>query len=778
MLFRHSKIFISTLSIVMFLGNYATPITIDAATKTYSFSANSNKTQTQTFALPTDFVSMNSVKVNTGDVSYSIEEGNIKITVSNGDAVSKESFHNDKLHLLPDYTATIYSDTNNFDNTIIYETSDGFSGSLSLKASPYVSSGEVTTGTQMNVSVTQKSSVNDFPNTILYDENSFKGTLSKNGSPTRLLVSGGSYTQDSKTATTTLDNSANSFGSTTVYDDGNYRGTLSKNGTSTQYVASGSYTPAQSKTVSQNKTSSSNSFASTISYSDGSGYSGTLSKNGSVTSTVVSGSYTAAQSKTVSQSKTSSTNSFANTISYNSDGYSGTLSKSGSVTSTVVSGSYTAAQSKTVSQSKTSTTNSFASTISYNSGGYSGTLSKDGSVTSKVTSGEAPKSLAVEFTISGICDDYFYWDANKKKWWDDPDDMGYSDAIGSLWVKPASGQLPIASGTFKGLNVVSGFDHSTATRPTGGTTLKMQITKNGYTYSGTINSVSGTMADCETSTTPTSLGIKGTTHKQQYTIKNGTTPSRKFSGTLYTPDTRKYEYTQKYSGTVTKPAVDTRVYSYTQNYSGTVTKPAVDTRVYSYTQNYSGTVTKPAVDTRVYAYKQNYSGEATRYLKVTETLQSDTDSFPSSITYENQNGYKGTLSKSGNAILDDDLYEQNYTGYIYSQTIDNSEYEYSQLYSGTVSQEGEDSRVWAADYTGTLYKGGIDYTNEQYAYTVTLDYDTTKHSNCSYLGVSTPSTTVLNYKPKCTTLNNGTDNLYSFFYDFKVTGISNVQAGK
>ena len=624
--------FLSSLATFSLLGTCAIPV--NAATKVYTFPASTEQTQTLTFDLPTDLVSVNSVKSNTGIATYSVEGGKIKITVTDGNPASKESFYNDKLHLLPDYTATIYSDTNNFSNTINYVTPDGYSGTLTMSGSAYVSDGEEVSGPKMDISVTQKSPVNDFPATISYEKDLFKGILNKSGTVQQIKVSGDSYSKDSKTATTTIKNSTNSFSSTTTYDDGTYRGTLSKNKESEKYVASGTLTKSETKIANQSQTSNTNSFPSTISYSDSSGFKGTLKK----------------------------------------------------------------------------TTDP---------------------VTSKLVSGEAPKSLEVYTRIGpGICDDHFYWNSNTKKWEDNPD--GY---LGGSWVEPQSGALPIASGEFKGLDVIAGFDHSTATTTTGTTHLQMQITKNGYKYTGKLVSVAGTSAPCDTGgKRPTHTGK---THMERYTIR-GTIEYREFSGTLKTADTRKYEYTQKYSGNVTKPEVDTRVW----------------------------------------AYKQDYSGEATRYLKVTETLQSDTNSFPSSITYENQNGYKGTLSKSGNAVLDDDVYEQNYTGYIYSQSVDNREYEYSQLYKGTVSQENEDNRVWAADYTGTLYKGGDDYRNEQYAYTVTLDYGTEKTSNCSYLGVSPSSTTILNFIPKCTTIDDGTKNLYSFYYDFKVTGISNIQAGK
>lgn len=759
---------LSSLFIINFFSMYAVPVR--AASIIYTFPTSSEQTQTQTFTLPTDLVSLNSVQVNTGNVTYSVEDGKIKITVSNGDVISKESFYNDKLHLLPDYTATIYSENNDFKDTITYETTDGYSGFLSLVGQPYVSSGEVISGAQMNVSITQKSPENNFPDTILYDEDSFKGILSKNGSPTKIKVSGGTHTKDTKTATSTLDNSNNSFSSTLLYDDGNYRGTLSKLGASTKYVASGSYTEAKNKDVTQNQTSTTNSFPNTVSYSDGSGYSGTLSKDGVATASVISntrksltveftiaglcddyffwdadrkiwldgvdgvvaalwtvpqdgefplksGDFKGLDIQPAFDFSTSVAPNAAThfDVQFKKDGYT----YYGRVNN--VPGSAAGCDTNNIRPTHTGTKHMEVSTIKgtmeYRS--FKGTLYTN----------EAPKSLDIEIELSEICNDHFFWDEANQKWLDGVD--GY---VNANYVRPAEGEFPLKSGEFIGLDIQPGFDLSTAVSPNNATKYDVQITKDGYTYYGTLKNIPGAYSTCETPTRPTH---KGSYNLEKYSVQ-GVSPYRGFAGTLYTEDTRKYQYTQKYSGTVTKPAVDTRVY----------------------------------------AYKQTYSGEATRYLKITETLQSETDSFPSSITYEDQNGYKGTLSKYGDAILDEDVYEQSYTGYIYSQTVDNTEYEYSQLYNGTVNQESDDNRVWAADYTGTLYKGGEDYTNHQYSYTVTLDYGTEKTSKCSYLGISPSSISTLNYVPKCTTLDNGSEDLYSFFYDFKVTGISNIQVGK
>lgn len=49
-------------------------------------------------------------------------------------------------------------------------------------------------------------------------------------------------------------------------------------------------------------------------------------------------------------------------------------------------------------------------------------------------------------------------------------------------------------------------------------------------------------------------------------------------------------------------------------------------------------------------------------------------------------------------------------------------YNYNVAYSGSVTKPASDNRVYAQNYSGTIYKGGNYYDNHKYAYTVTIDY--------------------------------------------------------
>lgn len=716
----------SSFSTIALLGVSSEPI--NAATKTYTFSDGS-ETQSKTFILPSDFISLNSIKVNSGNVSYNIKGDEIKITVSNGEATSNTPFYNDKLYLLPNYITTIYSDSNNFANTIDYETSDGYSGKLALTGSPYVSNGSVTPGAQMTVTTTETSSANDFPETILYEKDRFKGILNKLGSATQTLISGGSFTKQTKNGTLSLTSSTNSFPATTLYDDGNYRGNIAKATTLKYGVISGKETPAETKWVT-----------------------GQTSAN------------------------------------YNSGGYTGTLSKYIYSTTTVPE------DTKTV-------------TLIVN---RSGTCYNDGSSTWRACA-------AAEFPhIVGTANAYYYSDAEGYKgglttvYYKYGQQVDYYDSTGHnthytwqrTWVFNGEVTKPGSTRTeYRYQGTVT--KAATDTRAYGNSTSTYGILSGSYTPSDT-KWVTG-----QTSANYNSGGYTGTldkyvsgktyvpaqtkTYTKTYTMTgrcddNGRTadwdkcsvypgdPQNQYitdggySGTIrYVPNS--YTYDQTCWETNCKGFTWTRTWTM----SGTLTKPGYYEDAYAY----QGYVTKSANDARFFGYTQDYSGEAVKYLKVTQALQSDINSFPNTLEYQDQNGYSGTLDKTGSVVNDNGVYEQNYTGYIYSQTIDNRVYGWSQQYQGTVSQEDIDSRVWAAEYSGDLYKGGQDYSNKQYDYTVTIDYSTTKPSNCSYLGISPITTdTIKNYVPLCTTLDDGSEKLYSFYYDFIVTGISNVQAGK
>ncbi|GEC93836.1 Ig-like domain-containing protein [Brevibacillus brevis] len=183
------------------------------------------------------------------------------------------------------------------------------------------------------------------------------------------------------------------------------------------------------------------------------------------------------------------------------------------VTINVSDGSYTryttssSTASKTVSDTRTSSTDSFSSTISYNDGTYSGTLSKSGSSTSYVVSGSPPGQKTASDTRS----------ASHERAVDCS--QAQSGALANL---PAS---------------VSYSD--------------------GEGYSGVLQRTGTSVGSC-----------------QRYYYGDGRY--------LYTASA-----TGNYSGQVSKP--DTRVYNYSQSYSGTVYGPSQTYFTYYYA--YTVTVT-------------------------------------------------------------------------------------------------------------------------------------------------------------------------------------------
>ncbi|MFB8425026.1 hypothetical protein ACFC4S_23705 [Priestia megaterium] len=170
--------------------------------------------------------------------------------------------------------------------------------------------------------------------------------------------------------------------------------------------------------------------------------------------------------------------------------------------------------------------------------------------------------------------------------------------------------------------------------------------------------------------------------------------------------------------------------------------------------NYSGTLTplSPA-----YVVSGSYTPPSNKTVTVSQTV-SNPSYLPDKLEY-NKNNYSGTLFKNNNYVV-------NING------------DYVQYYSGTVYSKDNDTRKWRQDYSGEVYKGGTDYKNYKYSYTVTITYKAASSSavNCSYKGTSPPSVTTTNFRPKCVTLDDGSSNLYTIKYTFSVTGISDVGA--
>ena len=328
------------------------------------------------------------------------------------------------------------------------------------------------------------------------------------------------------------------------------------------------YSEILSKNIYKSVTSSSNSFNSSLPYSDDEGYSGTYYKDGS--STVISGS--APIGKTASDYDTSYSNSFSSRLYYNDGTYSGYLDKDGS--SWVISGS--APKSKTVSSSETNSSGSFSSYKSYDDGTYSGTLYKDGSKTtskvSKSVSGRASKGI----NFGKICLDpggkeanpnysdstfvasnmatWKYWNKPSPKWSAyqqfDTKEVTSSSSFRATWDGSGSNWRVIYAyyddGDYKGDLSASYIETKHTSLP-----LYEMTPSNGYKIPYV-----GKHSNLDDYTIRYSLS--GTVYATRYT--------QKYSGTVYTEDTRKWR--QDYSGTVyTK---DTRVWE--QDYSGVAYK--------------------------------------------------------------------------------------------------------------------------------------------------------------------------------------------------------------
>ena len=296
-----------------------------------------------------------------------------------------------------------------------------------------------------------------------------------------------------------------------------------------------------SKSVTSSRTSDTNSFAATFPYTDGSGYTGTLPKSGSAF--VISGVFTPYATKTVTQEIVQASNSgFPATKSYNDGEYSGTLNAQASVEQRVKSGS--APVSKTATNYRTSSSNSFAATMPYDDGTYSGTLNKSGS--SYVQSGSY--TAGSTYNQSG--------------------DISWAGC-------PAKSGETTISCSWYGLHRVASGEYYTK--------LATRYYGYGYPYWEAIDAAN--TADSR------KLAIG------QLVIIPEWSFDRRINTSLVNAGFH-------YKATYQRPATDTRVYR--QNYSGTVWTD--DTRVYEYAKDYTGTVSRPESDTRV--WQQNYSGTA------------------------------------------------------------------------------------------------------------------------------------------------------------------------
>lgn len=496
---------------------------------------------------------------------------------------------------------------------------------------------------------------------------------------------------------------------------------------------------------------------------------------------------------------------FQNTVSYDDGSYAGTLNKSGSPILTSQTGIYTPAVTQYLQDVRTNTTNVFPNSISYNSGGVSATLYKSGiarAADSKVVTGQNKISRYKK-------DVYVYTEAG----WQFAESLSsqypfkyyYSDKDGYFgWLDIKETDITI---------------HKENAWPTsksiGDIFIKREYTRY-YEYEGTVTRLAGTtrttfketkVPNYETAVvlakdiniqpdySPTESGYwtqissvdSGVKYIYIYAPSHG-----RFSPGYYVKKTGGSASTYLNAGGWLSQYGDTwDFWDYYNNHSGSngfdssVTGLQFKTMFITnwtwtaierdYTQHYSGiNTTNSGSDTRVVKYQQNYSGDVVRYITPTVTVGNIDNNFAASINYVDRSGFKGTISKSGTATQSSDgQYVQNYSGRVYSQTFDNTSYEYTQYYTGTVSNGDIDTRIWRANYSGTAYKGEYEPANEKYVYNVVVNYSVMSGSaTCSYKHISPPSTTVSNYVPKCITVTKPNNDLYKMLYNFSVTGIS------
>ncbi|WP_341285432.1 hypothetical protein [Priestia megaterium] len=706
-----------------------------AATKqiNISFPESTSQKQTKTITLPSDFDSVSSATVNTGDISYEVDGSQMTVTVDNGTYTSRDSYTNPQAEQKHVDTMQ-YNSTNSFPSTYSFTDYDGFSGTLNASGAPYVTSGSYSAGSSKTVTETQTStSTSNFPSTMTYDKDGYTGTLSKSGTPTKSITNGESFPAEDKSVTESLTSNTNSFPSTISYNKDGFSGTLTGG---TPYVKSGSYTPKQTKVINDTKTGTDlSAIPDSIEYSDASGYVGTLTKNSDL---VI---------------KETKTENYTTTTTLSTDSYDRPTS------SPTPLGYWTNIETQT-GVDYIYVWNKISNQFSK---GYYVKDSSDSQACNdwSVLSGFTP-NWSCQYTWWDYYDNHggksnfdinnstFYKStAYAKKWVWTKIDRTYTQTYSGTVTKAASKKTAsLNNQKFTNLSDIpdtipysdgSGY---TATLGKNGSYRVVDVETPNYTSA----IVTGRDPNEKPRTgNPTQFGYwvkgdsiggldrvypnhrdSGTASSGWYISKTGN-PCPSGSTNLWIRSgigfECRYDWWDYYNNNGGDSAFDVR-------YGDFSTMPGYATEWFwtkidrTYYQDYSGTaITPEPLDTRVW-----------------------------------QNDYTGTVNKPAS---------------------DTREYIYTQYYTGTVSGDNVDTRVWRQDYSGTAYKSATDYTNYKYAYNAAITYNVTNTSGgttigpCSYKGMSPASTTLSNYLPKCVTLDSGSNNLYLFKYDFIVTGISN-----
>lgn len=148
---------------------------------TITFAESPSPEQNKVITLPSNFDSIKTVSVNTGEVDYSISGNEMTINVSDGIVSSKESYYNPTLSSKEE-SSVDYSDTNSFPSSVSYSDEDGYSGTLSATSPAYVVSGVYTPSSSKTITESQTVANPAYlPETLEYSKNGYSGTLTKSG---------------------------------------------------------------------------------------------------------------------------------------------------------------------------------------------------------------------------------------------------------------------------------------------------------------------------------------------------------------------------------------------------------------------------------------------------------------------------------------------------------------------------------------------------------------------------------------------------------------------
>ncbi|MGF9891330.1 hypothetical protein ABEX78_21960 [Priestia megaterium] len=704
-----------------------------AATKqiNISFPESTSQKQTKTVTLPSDFDSVSSATVNTGDISYEVDGSQMAVTVDNGTYTSRDSYTNPQAEQKQVDTMQ-YNSTNSFPSTYTFTDYDGFSGTLNASGSPYVTSGSYSAGASKTVTETQTStSTSNFPAAITYDKNGYTGTLSKSGTPTKSVTNGEDLPSEDKNVTESLTSNTNSFPSTISYNKDGFSGTLTGG---TPYVISGSYTPKQTKVVNDTKTGTDlSAIPDSIEYSDASGYVGTLTKN---TDLVIKD---------------------VETPNYKTD--------------------------KTIGISKNEVPNYQPTSLGY----WTNTAVTSGvdyiQVWSPISNTLSKGWYVKDSTDTQACNDWTAiagyspnWNC-QYTWWD------YYDNHGGKSNFDINQHTFYKTTAYAKTWVWTKIDR-TYTQTYSGTVTKAASKKSvsvtNKSYSDTAD-IPDTIPYSDSSGYTATLGKNGS-----YRVVDVETPN--YTSEIVTdrdqaqPRTKPTQYGYWVKGT-SVGGFD-RVYPYDsvaqRVSSGWYITKTGDPCPTSLSNLWIRSGVKLECQYDWWDYYNNKGGSSAfdiRYGDFSIMPGYATEWFWTKIDRTYVQDYAGTAITP--EPLDTRVWQNDYTGAVNKPASDTREYIYTQYYTGTVSGENVDTRIWRQDYSGTAYKSATDYTNYKYAYNVVIAYNVANTSGgttigpCSYKGMSPASTTLSNYLPKCVTLDSGSDNLYLFKYDFIVTGISN-----